>query len=56
MACQGSPVVAARLARLEAEVAAGTRDPRTLILIPRSMAIAATLEFPQDPFGPPQPW
>lgn len=51
-----SDVVAQRLARFEAEVAAGHRDARTLVAIPPDMAKGATLTFPTDAFGPPKPW
>lgn len=52
----GSDVVAERLARLEAEVVAGLRDARSLVLIPREMAVRAKLSFPKDPYGVPKDW
>ena len=48
--------VGERLAQLEAQVAAGTRDARTLVLIPPELARQARLTFPVDAFGEPQPW
>lgn len=52
----GAKLVAERLARLEAEVAAGVRDARSLVLIPRELAVRAELSFPKDPYGAPQDW
>lgn len=49
-----SEVVGERLARLAAEVAAGIRDARSLVLISREMAVSAGLSFPKDPYGHPQ--
>lgn len=51
-----SDVVAERLARMEAEVAAGVRDARSLVLIPREIAVSAELSFPKDPYGVPEDW
>lgn len=52
----GADVVAERLARLEAEVAAGIRDARSLVLIPREVALSAELCFPKNPYGAPEDW
>ena len=48
--------VAKRLAELEAQIAAGTRDARSLVLIPPELVVQARLTFPPDAFGQPQPW
>ena len=48
--------VAERLAAFEAEVAMGLRDARTLVAIPAELARAASLTFPDQPFGPVKPW
>jgi hypothetical protein len=52
----GAEIIAERLARFEAEVAAGVRDARTLVLIPRECVVRAELSFPKDPYGAPQDW
>lgn len=39
-------LVAKRLAGLEAQVAAGTRDARSPVLIPPELAVQARLTFP----------
>lgn len=52
----GAEVVVERLERLEAEVAAGIRDARSLVLIPREIAARAELTFPENPYGAPQDW
>ncbi|MBS0437096.1 MAG: hypothetical protein JSR75_19795 [Proteobacteria bacterium] len=52
----GAPEVAHRHALVEAEVAAGLRDARSLIAISAEAAKRATLTFPKDAFGPPQAW
>lgn len=48
--------IEARKAKLEAEVAQGIRDARTLVAIPAGMARTSTLVFPPLPFGKPVPW
>lgn len=48
--------IAERLAAFEAEVAMGKRDTRTLGAIPAELARAASLFFPEEPFGPVKPW
>lgn len=53
---EGAPRVARRLEELEAEVAAGQRDARSLVAIPRETARDANVIFPIDAFGPPKPW
>lgn len=52
----GSTIVAARLAKLEAEVVAGTRDARSLVAFPVELVKRATVTFPEEAFGPPRPW
>jgi hypothetical protein len=47
--------VVERLAAFEAEVAMGRRDSRTLVTIPAELARAASLTFPEQPFGPVKP-
>ena len=49
-------VLAARHARLEAEVTQGRRDARSLVSIPHNLATTATLVFPKDAFGKVRPW
>jgi transcriptional regulator with XRE-family HTH domain len=49
-------VLAQRHARLEAQVAGGTRDARSLVVIPAELAKRARLTFPKDAFGKAQPW
>jgi len=46
----------ARKTELEAEVAQGVRDARTLVAIPVDLARDSTLAFPPDPFGKPASW
>lgn len=43
-------------ARLEAEVVAGKRDARTLVVVPAELARAAKVTFPKDAFGKPKRW
>ena len=52
----GSAVVSARLAKLEAEVAAGIRSAASLVAVPRELVLKAELHFPVDAFGEPQDW
>jgi hypothetical protein len=52
----GSPVVSKRLAQLEAEVAAGTRDARSLSVFSRAFVEKVAVTFPVDAFGPAKPW
>lgn len=52
----GSALVAARLARLEQEVADGVRDARSLVVFPRDLVARAVVTFPPDAFGPAEPW
>jgi len=49
-------VLAQRHAALEAQVAAGTRDARSLVAVPAELAKRARLSFPKDAFGKAQPW
>lgn len=48
--------LATRLAQLEHEVAVGMRDARSLVAIPEDLAVRATLTFPDNAFGKPEPW
>lgn len=48
--------IARARAQLEAEVVAGKRDARTLVLVPAELARAAKVTFPRDAFGKPKPW
>ena len=48
--------LAKRHTKLEAQVAAGTRDAQSLVLIPAELALRARVTFPKDAFGEPQPW
>ena len=41
---------------IEAQVAAGTRDARSLVAIPEQLAKRARLTFPKDAFGKARPW
>lgn len=43
-------------ARLEAEVVAGKRDARTLVVVPAQLARSAKVTFPKDAFGKPKRW
>jgi len=52
----GAAFIAERLARLEAQVATGERDARTLGLIPRELAMRPKLTFPADAFGLAETW
>lgn len=52
----GSPLVAARLAQLEQEVADGVRDARSLVAFPQDMVARAVVTFPTEAFGPAKPW
>lgn len=45
-----------RKSELESEVRMGTRDARTLVAVPAELARGATLRFPGQPFGEPEPW
>lgn len=45
-----------RKRQLEREVERGLRDARSLVAIPADMARSATVEFPMDAFGTPEPW
>ena len=56
VADQGSSDIRRRHARLEAEVSGGLRDARSLIAIPRRLAVESHVTFPDAPFGDPQPW
>lgn len=56
VSASAADVVAERLAPLEAEVAAGIRDARSLVLISREVAVSAELSFPKDPYGVPEDW
>lgn len=49
-------VLTQRHAALEAQVAAGTRDARSLVAVPADLAKRARLTFPKDAFGEAQPW
>lgn len=49
-------VLAQRHARLETQVAAGTRDARSLVAVPADLAKRARLIFPKEAFGKAQPW
>lgn len=49
-------VIAQRHAQLEAEIAAGQRDARSLVALPADLVKRAELAFPEEPFGPPKPW
>lgn len=48
--------LAQRHAALEAQVAAGRRDARSLVAVPVDLAKRARLTFPKDAFGKAQPW
>lgn len=48
--------LSARLAALECEVELGLRDARSLVVIPANLARAATVTFPVEAFGKPEPW
>jgi transcriptional regulator with XRE-family HTH domain len=48
--------VAARHAVHEAQVAAGERAARSLVVVPGSLARGAKLTYPKDAFGGSQPW
>ncbi|MFT3818839.1 MAG: helix-turn-helix domain-containing protein [Rubrivivax sp.] len=48
--------LAQRHAALEAQVAAGTRDARSLVAVPADLARRARLAFPKDAFGKAGPW
>lgn len=48
--------LARRHAVLEAEVAAGARDARSLVAIPMELAKRARLNFPKDAFGKAESW
>lgn len=52
----GRNVIEERKASLEAEVARGLRDARTLVSIPVDLARNSTVHFPRHPFGEPEPW
>lgn len=52
----GCMVVAQRHAQLEAEVATGGRDARSLVAFSADLVKRAKLTFPEEPFGPPRPW
>lgn len=52
----GCMVVAQRHAQLEAEVAAGLRDARSLVAFSADLVKRAKLAFPEEAFGPPKPW
>lgn len=52
----GAVSVAERLERLEAEVVAGKRDARSLLLIQPEQAVRAKVTFPKDPYGPVLDW
>lgn len=43
-------------ARIEAEVVAGKRDARTLVVLPAELARTAKVTFPKDAFGKPKRW
>lgn len=45
-----------RKLRLELQVARGIRSAGTLVLIPKDLVLRATLTFPSNAFGEPQPW
>lgn len=49
-------VVAKRHAALEAEVAVGKRDARSLVAIPEELAKTAHVAFPKDAFGKAKAW
>ena len=49
-------VVTQRHAAFEAQVAAGTRDARSLVAVPAALVRRARLTFPKDAFGKVQPW
>lgn len=48
--------IEARLAQLEAEVARGERDARSLVAIPAAFARDARVTFPASPLGEPIDW
>lgn len=50
------PRVAARHAVLQAQVAAGDRSARSLIVVPEALARGAKLTYPKDAFGGSQSW
>jgi hypothetical protein len=49
-------LVAARLATLEAEVARGERDARSLVVFSPEFVRATKVTFPNSPFGEPRDW
>ena len=53
---QASKTVARRHLALEAQVAAGQRDARSLVAIPPDLARNAQLTFPAGAFGEAEPW
>lgn len=55
-AAQPMDSVALRHARLEAEVASGQRDARSLVAVPAEMAREAHVTFPKNAFGEAQAW
>lgn len=48
--------IEARKAALEAQVARGVRDVRTLVAFPVDLARKSVVRFPLHPFGKPKPW
>lgn len=48
--------LAQRHAKLEAQVAAGARDARSLVAVPVELAQRARVAFPKDAFGKAEPW
>lgn len=53
---RGQDAIEVRKAKLEAEVARGLRDARTLVSIPVDLARNSTVRFPRNAFGEPEPW
>lgn len=56
MALERSSVIEKRKRQLDGQVSRGERDAGSLVAIPLEMALKATLTFPDNPFGAPQPW
>lgn len=48
--------LAERHARLEAQVASGLRDARSLVAIPAELARNSKVTWPKNAFGKPKPW
>jgi transcriptional regulator with XRE-family HTH domain len=49
-------IISQRKKLLEAQVAAGTRDARSLVAIPAKLAKESRVTFPKNPFGKVRSW